>query len=107
MEAGKLRHAVELKEPTGNRGPGGESTGEGFEVVARVRASITPVAGGESQANDHQQAVVTHEVRIRHYEGLLPTWRLGFGTRTLEIVNVLNVDERSREMVLSCREIAS
>lgn len=106
MEGGKLRHAVDLKEPSDDRGPGGESTGEGFQVVAHVRASISPVAGGETEAHDHQEAVVTHEVRIRHYEGLKPTWHVGFGTRTLQIVRVINVDERSREMLLACREIA-
>ena len=105
MEGGKLRHVVDLQRPATTRGVGGKRTGDNHESVARVRAAIKPVGGGEAEAQDTQQAVVTHEVRIRHYEGLAATWRLGFGTRTLEVVNVINVDERSREMELSCREI--
>ncbi len=107
MEGGKLRHAVDLKRPSDDRGVGGKRTGDSFATIARVRASINPVAGGEAEAHDRQEASVTHEVRIRHYAGLGATWRLGFGTRTLEVVRVLNVDERSREMVLACREIPS
>ena len=67
MESGKLCHAVELNEPSDERGPGGESTGDSFQTVASVRAAISPVAGGESEAHDHTQATVTHEVRIRYY----------------------------------------
>lgn len=73
-------------------------------TVATRWAQITPLSGRslEIARAVHQQ--VTHEVKLRYYEGLGPDHKFLFGTRTFEIKSVKNVDEKNEEMIALCVE---
>lgn len=71
---------------------------------SRLWGGINPLAGSESITAEQRVADVTHEVTVRYTESLAPDRRLVLGSRIFEIVSVLNVDERNREMTLSCKE---
>jgi head-tail adaptor len=42
---------------------------------------------------------------MRYYAGLRPDWRLTFGSRTFEIVSVINPSERRKELELMLKEL--
>jgi len=54
---------------------------------------------------DQMQAETTIRVRIRYNSSVEPEDRIWFGTRILEIVSIINFDERNRHMELLCKEI--
>ena len=81
----------------------------GGEVVSwksekTVWASIKPVSGREYFMARQMQDETTHQVRIRYFEGVIPTWRVKYGDRILNIQSVINPDEGNNEMVLMCVE---
>ena len=102
--AGKLRHRVTLQSKSVTR------SASGAEVVtwsdeATVWCAVEPQRGREYldglQIHDEQIAAMT----IRYYSGVVPEWRATWNSRTYDIVEVRNWDERNREMLLICREV--
>ena len=103
MRAGKLRHRVQVQSDTVTiDAAGGHS--HAFSTVATRWASIEPQGGREFIEAGRVDADVTHIVKMRHYSGLTPQHRLMYGSRVLNIANVVNMDERNRETVVMCRE---
>jgi len=104
MQAGKLRHKVTLK-------TGGESQDEYGEVTytwstqATLWASIEPLRGRELLHAQEVNAELSHRVRCRYNSNVDVADRIAFGTRTLEIVSVINPRERGAELELFCKEI--
>ena len=47
---------------------------------------------------------VTHRIKMRYVAGLTNKMRLVFGTRTFDILDIDNVEERNVEMILTCKE---
>lgn len=103
IAAGKLRHRVTIKTSASARDSHG-----GIVLTyssARSRwAAIEPVGGTESREADAPQPEVTHRIRMRHGSSITPKDRIEFDDRTFEVVNVLNVDERSIETICECQE---
>lgn len=104
--AGRLRHRITLQSRSIAR------TASGAETVTwsdekTVWAAIEPQRGREYmdglQVHDEQITAIT----IRYYNGVVPEWRVYWDkeTRTYDILEVRNWDERDREMLLICREV--
>lgn len=100
---GKLRHRLEIQEGATSRNTYGEDT-PAWSTVATRFASIEPLTGREAWLAKQVSPDVTHQVTMRHYDGLTPKHRLQFGTRLFEIESVRNVDELKRFVVCMCRE---
>jgi len=97
---------VSLLAPTGPE-EARNSLGEAalaFSEEAKIWASIRPLSGRELWQAQQVQADVTHAVRIRYRNGVDATKALGFDGRQLNIVAVLNVEERNRTLELLCLE---
>ena len=106
MQAGKLRHRVELQEDVGTtEGPLG--TVPDWVTRARPWAEIEPTSGREFFASKQVQAEMTHQVRIRGIRRFTPSpkWRFLWGTRKFGIVHIQDVSERGIELVFVCREL--
>lgn len=73
--------------------------------MSGVRASISPIPGTEVARQEEPTNVVMSNVAIRYRPGLKAKMRILFGTRTLEINSVINVEELNRELNLVCREV--
>jgi len=103
MEAGRLRHVVELQEnqPTKNSL---NETIDNWVTVATLRAAISTLNGREIMAANAVGAQSTHKIEVRYHPSITAEKRVLFGTRTFDINNVNNVDERNREMILTCQE---
>ena len=100
---GSMRHRLVL-EAVSRADDGGGGATETWNPVAVVWAAVTPMTGDENVAAEALMGRLTHVVHIRHRPGVLPAMRLRFGVRLLEIVAVLDVDERRRRLKILCRE---
>ena len=77
---------------------------ETWSTYATVQASIEPISGREYFAAQSTQADVTHRIRIRYFSGIVPKMRVSYNSRIFDILSVINVGERNRELQLMCRE---
>ena len=77
---------------------------ETWSTYATVQASIEPISGREYFAAQSTQADVTHRIRIRYLSGIVPKMRVSYNSRIFDILSVINVGERNRELQLMCRE---
>lgn len=77
MQAGKLRHRVQIQQKTAGRDP---VTGEVNEAIwssfAEVWAAFTPLSSREFIAARAAQSEATARVVIRYRPGVLPTMRI-------------------------------
>lgn len=105
MQAGRLRHRVTIKYKATTQNALGEEVILWTELDT-VWASVEPLRGREYMDSRQAQADVDTRVRIRYQEGITvrPSQRVYFGDRVFEIVSVIDVWERNREMQLMCRE---
>lgn len=103
MQAGKLRHRVTIQTQTATQGTFGEPA-DTWTDVDTVWASVEPLSGREFLDARQMQADVTTRVTIRYLAGVIPSMRVKYGTRTLDILGVVNREERDRTMELMCRE---
>lgn len=80
-----------------------------WKPVAKRWASIMQLSGREAFYVQQVQPLATHTVRIRFVDGLTSKHRLRFKEkahteRTLHILTIDNVDQRSIEQVVVCQE---
>lgn len=104
MNAGKLRHYIDLQSPTVSVGTMG-GTSIAFAHNSYAWARVEPQAGGEATTAGMTEARNTVLVTMRYHATVRPTWRIVLGSKTYEVNSIVNVDERNREMRLSCTEV--
>jgi len=104
MQAGKLRHRIEVQNNTPVRDTTGQPVAS-WAVTATVRAAIEPLQGRELLIAQQATPTITHRITLRH-RSLTPEQRLveAGGTRTFEIISVANKRERNHELVVMCIE---
>lgn len=102
MDAGILRDRVTVQQASENRNRLGESISEwtAFEVVW---ASVQGVSAREFLLAGQQQVEVSHRVKMRYLNGLTPQMRLSWRGRTLEIISILEHENRSVHELI-CQE---
>lgn len=103
---GAMRYRIVIERPETTRNNLGEPVVE-WQPVATVWAAIKNLTGREVVANSRQEFTLTHRVVIRDLPGLLPSYRIMWEGRRLEINTVLSVrpHEVVRWMELLCSEI--
>lgn len=108
LTAGQLRESITVQSPTeASDGAGGTTTT--WADVATVWAQVVTTMAGETLARSQQaQAGITHVVSTWYRSDVAvaqPTWRLSWGSRTLAIQGVDDVDSRRAELRFLCREV--
>jgi SPP1 family predicted phage head-tail adaptor len=106
MRGGRLRRRVTLMMPSVSRDTTGAAK-HAYTDVQTVWAGVEPLRGQEFHEAAKHSSEAEIRVVIRHRDDVAPTWRLKYGTRTLEIVAVIPVMEQRREIQLMCRELQS
>jgi SPP1 family predicted phage head-tail adaptor len=104
MQIGKLRHRVELKSLSQNQNNFGE-TQDTWTTYTTVWARIEPLRGRELMLAQQANSEVTIRVTIRYNSSVTTKDRVVIGSRVLEIVAVINLDERNIKQELLCKEI--
>jgi SPP1 family predicted phage head-tail adaptor len=103
MEAGKLRHRITIQSLTEAKNELAE-TEETPASVVTLWASVEPLSGRELFLVQQYSSEITHRVRIRYYPGLTPRHQIVFGSRTFNIISIINKEERNIELELLCKE---
>ena len=108
MRAGRMRHPIKVQRATTtSTNAYGEPT-LGWLNLFSSWAQITPLTGRELFAAQQVNSETTHGVRMRHNPGetVTPKDRITFndGNTILNIIQIMNVDERDRELELLCKE---
>ena len=94
MQAGELRHLIEIQKFTTVKDSYGEDI-KTWSTYHKTYSKISPLRGKEYF--DTQQIVpeVDNKITIRYKTGIAPTMRIVWGSRTYEIRSVTNPDERN------------
>lgn len=104
MGAGDYRHLVTIQQPVETTDDLGQPVTT-WSNVATVHAAVEPLEGRELFAAQAVRAETTTRVRIRYRSGITPKHRLVYAGRVLNILSVIDPDERHREIVLLCSEV--
>jgi SPP1 family predicted phage head-tail adaptor len=104
MRAGKLRNKVVITNPavTGKDAIGGETTTPA--TFADWWCELVQVSGGEVYKGRAVDAQATSVARGRYVAGVTRAMYIVMGSRTFDILNVNDVDERHRELMLDLKE---
>lgn len=106
MRAGGLRHRVAIERRTDTPTASG-GTVPTWSVYRETRAQFDPLTGREYHASDQLRAETTHKITIRYVDGITESMRVRKvrDGRLFAITGVVNVQERSRMLVLLAREV--
>ena len=102
IRAGELRERITVQIATGATNSLGETVLT-WANSTQVWASVEGVSARESLQMGQQEEVLTHEVKLRYLSGLTQNMRFAWRGRTLEIVSLLERNNRS-EHVAICTE---
>lgn len=104
--AGDFRHRITLTASVASQDSAGELilTYSGYAIKW---ASVRPMQGSELINAQQISAVVTHKVRIRYNDTVKPLDRITFGTRTFDIVSILNYQEKNIYQDILCKEVVT
>jgi len=102
IRAGELRERVTVQTPAESRNTLGETV-MSWEEFATVWASVEGTSVREALLFGQQDIAVTHRVVVRYLDGLNGKMRLVWRGRVLEIISVLEHDNRSRHELI-CQE---
>ncbi|MDZ4789674.1 MAG: phage head closure protein [Hyphomicrobiales bacterium] len=99
---GQMRRRVIIEAPQrASDGAGGFN--ETWASVATVWARVHARGGAERMRADRLASIVSHDITIRWRAGVLPTMRIRFGQRVVEIIAKVE-DERRRVLICECEE---
>ncbi len=104
MKAGSLRHRCWIQEPT-HTSDGFGGIGTSWGTVTICWGALEPLKGREWIESGLENSEITAKFRMRYFAGIDPTMQLYFGSRTFEIVSVIDPDERHRELELMLKEL--
>lgn len=105
MQAGKLRHRVDLQKKVTGRNPETGGSIEVWQSVTTVWASIEPLSAREFIAAGATQASVTTRITIRYRDGVTAQMRAVSRGKIYNIEGVLPDDKSGREyLTLPCSE---
>ena len=94
IDAGKLRERVTVQIASGSTNALGETVLT-WNNSTSVWASVEGVSAREALISGQQDVSITHKVRLRYLPGLNQQHRFAWRNRTLEIVSLLEHDNRS------------
>lgn len=102
IRSGELRERVTVQTPVEYRNPLGETVLT-WEDFATVWASVEGTSVRETLLFGQQDIAVTHKVVMRYLDGLNGKMRLIWRSRVLEVISVLEHENRSRHELV-CQE---
>jgi len=103
MRAGLLRHRITIEQVTETQSGFGGIV-KTWATFAKKWASIMPLRSKEKFEAQQMFAQASHKVRLRYVSGVVPKMRITFGSRTFDIQDVLNLNERDTTLELIVTE---
>ena len=106
MRVGELRHRVSIQTQVETSDGMGGSVISWSDVYNDVPAAIWPLSANERLDSMKLELQTTHKIRIRYLSGLTADNRIVFGSRTFNIISIINADERNRQLdILATEEV--
>lgn len=106
VKAGALRSRIDIVAPDGDQsGTGGITPGTPITIASRLPAEVTSAPLGETLQVGALQAAISSLIRIRYRPGLESYMRVVLEGRTLQILGIVDVDNRHLTLELTCAEI--
>jgi SPP1 family predicted phage head-tail adaptor len=102
IDAGKLRERVTIQQASESRTAMGEVV-QSWATYSERWASVEGISSRELLQMGQAQTEASHRVRLRYVDGLTASMRLQWRGRTLEIVSLLEHDNRTEHELL-CQE---
>lgn len=102
---GRLRHRVTILAPSWTTDEFGDPSVATLTERATVWANVSPLSGSELFEAKQLKSEVTHRVTIRYRNDVKSSDRIQFGTRTLDVSHVLDIDEKHAFTQLLCTEV--
>ena len=104
MRIGILRHRIEFLAVSETQ----DAVGGVQEVETRLcyaMAEIKPVSGNEKFIANQVFAEATCQMKCRDVAGITTKHKIKFGSRSFDILNVQNKDERNIELLIVAKEL--
>ncbi len=98
----KLNKRIIIQQRTGSASSITEP--ETWTNFKTVYAGLDPLQGKAYFEANRQNTDVTIRIYIRYLAGITPDMRVKFGDRIFEIISIINIGERNKEMHLMCKE---
>jgi SPP1 family predicted phage head-tail adaptor len=104
MDFSKLRHRITFLKPTGTyKNSMGENVPE-YTEYKTVWAFVAPTTGREYEEAQKIREETTYKVITRYFPNITTDMKIKFNTQELDIVSVLNVNERNTELQIVAKE---
>lgn len=104
IRPGELRERVTVQIATGSTNAMGETVLT-WSDSTQVWASVQGVSAREALISGQQDTSISHKVRMRYLQGLTQQMRLSWRGRTLEIVSLLEHDNRSVHELICTEDV--
>jgi SPP1 family predicted phage head-tail adaptor len=102
IDPGKLRERVTVQIASGTTNALGETV-LAWANSSAVWASVEGVSAREALTAGQQETTVSHRVRLRYLPGLTQNMRFSWRSRTLDIISLLEHNNRSEHEAI-CQE---
>ena len=100
---GALRNRFTIEQPLRIAdGSGGYI--EGWSPIGTLWGAIRATSGDERFQHDRMSGIVSHEITVRHFDGLTPGDRFRLGAKISHLRAILAPDDRRRYLVCHCEE---
>lgn len=106
MQAGKLRHEIDIQSKTETRNS--YAVEDSWSTDATVRCSIEPLTSKDIETANKAGSQASHKITIRYYDGFdtdASPKKILFGSRVFYLAGIpLNLEERNKVMELTVIE---
>jgi|SRR5665213_2746613 len=103
VDVGSLRHRITIMQPSTARDGNGELLAP-VEFACRW-AAVAAMNGQQLYRAGQFASQANYQIVLRYICGVLPQMTVLFGTRTFEILYVVDEQERHIKTTLFCREV--
>lgn len=101
---GRLRHRVTLQQQSSTQDGYGEQVNS-WSDLKTVWASVEPLKGRELYAAQQVKTEITTRIKMRYRAGVVSKMRVVYGSKTYDILSVIDAEERHIELHLMCMEL--
>ncbi len=104
LKAGKYNKVIDLQKQVNEQNDYGGIVSK-WRTISNVRAAVEPLQGREFFSGAVPLGENIVRVRVRYGIEVDRTMRVKYGTRLLEITNIIDSKESHRELQLICKEL--
>lgn len=104
MIIGKMDQRITIQTFTASRGSSGEELAS-WTNWKTVWAEVNSLSGLENFNSPTTLAEVSHKIKLRYVVGVLPTMRINWREKQLEIIFIDESKRRRGEIQLLCKEV--